>query len=103
MRNMSVCNCSSRNIVNWAVIAGRHHEKKDDAHQQVRNITKILIHENYVSDTIDEDLALMKVEPPFVFDDYVSAACLPSSLVVDNTSCMSSGWGDTKGKFYTNY
>lgn len=88
---------SNRRELNWKVYAGKEHELKDDPHQQLRHVVKILLHDRYDDESSDNDVAVMKVEPPFTLNDYVSVACLPTEPAPDGMDCMSSGWGDTKG------
>ena len=89
---------SNRNPRHWTVIAGVHNINKTSVHQQNRTIEKVLMHESYDTDLVDFDITLLKLNKPLVFNDYVSPVCLPRTLVPDNTSCIVSGWGDTKRK-----
>lgn len=93
----SHCFENNRNPKNWKIYAGKQHEKKDDPHQQLRDVVKILMHDQYDQYATDNDITLLKVEPPFTLNDYVSVACLPTEEAPDGMECMSSGWGDTKG------
>ena len=89
---------SNRNTDHLTIEAGKHHESKDDPHQQIRRVTKILMHEDYDSDLIDNDITLFKLDQPFVLNDYVSTVCLPSVFVADGANCIVTGGGDTKSK-----
>ena len=89
---------SNRNPRHWTVMAGVHNINKTSVHQQNRTIEKVLMHESYDTDLVDFDITLLKLNKPLVFNDYVSPVCLPRTLVPDNTSCIVSGWGDTKRK-----
>jgi hypothetical protein len=80
------------------VEAGKHHEEKTDPHEQIRRVSKILMHESYDPDLIDNDITLFKLDRPFVMNDYVSTVCLPSTVVQDGVNCMVTGWGDTKSE-----
>lgn len=91
---------SNRNLDHLTIEAGKHHEKKDDPHQQIRRVTKILMHESYDSDLIDNDITLFKLDKPFILNEYVNIVCLPEVVVADGANCMVTGWGDTKSEIY---
>lgn len=78
-------------------MGGKHHFLKLDVHQQGRFIRKIILHEDFNPDDLDNDIALVRVATPYNITDYVDTLCLPSSLVPDNTSCLTSGLGKTLG------
>lgn len=92
----SHCVEDNRNLDHLTIEAGKHHEKKDDPHQQIRRVTKILMHESYDSDLIDNDITLFKLDKPFILNEYVNIVCLPEVVVADGANCMVTGWGDTK-------
>ena len=81
----------------WQVYAGKHHDNKTDPHQQVRNISKILIHAEYDMDMVDKDVTLLKLSAPLQFNDYVQPICLPQHVVPDGQMCVVSGWGEVQG------
>lgn len=89
---------SNRNLDHLTIEAGKHHETKDDPHQQIRRVTKILMHESYDPDLIDNDITLLKLDQPFVLNEFVNIVCLPDVVVVDGANCIVTGWGDTKSE-----
>lgn len=103
-KNFKICKAlpflSNRNLDYLTIEAGKHHEKKDDPHQQIRRVTKILMHESYDSDLIDNDITLFKLDKPFILNEYVNIVCLPEVVVADGANCMVTGWGDTKSEIY---
>ena len=60
---------------------------------------KIIAHPEYDHETVDYDIALIKLQSPAKLNDYVTPACLPSNT--DNLNqtfppglnCEVSGWG----------
>ncbi|XP_063423148.1 suppressor of tumorigenicity 14 protein homolog [Mytilus trossulus] len=80
----------------WTVYAGKHHENKTDPHEQVRNISKILIHDQYDMDEIDTDVTLLKLDAPLQFNDYIKPVCLPQHDAPDGQMCIVTGWGEVQ-------
>jgi len=59
---------------------------------------KVIIHPNYQTDNIHDDIALVKVAKPFKFNKYIQPICLPQSSAVvsyPNQDLFVAGWGDT--------
>ncbi|XP_043851646.1 transmembrane protease serine 2 [Dromiciops gliroides] len=65
-------------------------------------VQKIISHPSYDSSTKNNDIALMKMQTPFVFNEKIRPVCLPNpGMMLEPTqSCWISGWGATheKGK-----
>ena len=65
--------------------------------EQVRKIDKILYNQEmpYSSDTLDNDIILMKLQEPLEFNFFVQPACLPNENEdpPSKTRCLVSGWG----------
>ena len=65
--------------------------------EQVRKIDKILYNQEmpYSSDTLDNDIILMKLQEPLEFNFFVQPACLPNENEDPpaKTRCLVSGWG----------
>ncbi|XP_070826706.1 transmembrane protease serine 13a [Chaetodon trifascialis] len=61
-------------------------------------VKTILLNENYNSRTNDQDVALLKLTSPVVFDDKVQPACLPTNdqQFPQGTKCWTSGFGTTE-------
>ncbi|XP_028276322.1 transmembrane protease serine 13a [Parambassis ranga] len=60
-------------------------------------VKKILVNENYSSKTNDQDVALLVLKSPVVFNDKVQPACLPTydQRFAHGTHCWTSGFGMT--------
>ncbi|XP_072470873.1 transmembrane protease serine 2 isoform X3 [Notamacropus eugenii] len=65
-------------------------------------VQKVISHPSYDSKTKNNDVALMKLQTPFVFNDKIRPVCLPNpGMMFEPTQlCWISGWGATyeKGK-----
>ena len=61
-------------------------------------IFKLMILRKYSSSTNDNDIAIMVVESPFQYTNYVRPACLPQSnfKISNGANVIISGWGATE-------
>lgn len=61
-------------------------------------VRKVVLHPNYNPRTEANDIALIKLNSPVTFNNYVQPACLPHVIKDSKTSfsnCFISGWGTT--------
>ncbi|KYO41332.1 coagulation factor VII [Alligator mississippiensis] len=65
------------NVKQLMIKLGGHRINKKDESEQERGVTKIIIHEKYSSATVEHDIALLQLEKPVNFTDYVLPICLP--------------------------
>uniref|UniRef100_A0A8C0F9X1 Peptidase S1 domain-containing protein n=1 Tax=Bubo bubo TaxID=30461 RepID=A0A8C0F9X1_BUBBB len=81
----------------WLVFAGviTHGSIKQEAGLSVK---KIIYHPLYNDNSLDYDIALMKLQVPLNFTDAIRAVCLPPSHqdLFQGTQCWVSGWGSTR-------
>jgi len=65
-------------------------------------IDRIVIHENFTSGVskgiITNDIALIRVKKPIIFNNFVQPICLPKVSTVEGDILWATGWGDTKYK-----
>lgn len=54
---------------------------------------KIILHENFTYKNLQNDIALMKLKRPIIFDAHVSPICLANFDFPVGTSCYVTGWG----------
>merc|ERR1719225_2066230 len=70
------------------------HNRTQTSSGQARSIVENKKHPLYRSQTsYDNDLMLLRVDPPFDFGPGVGAACLPDVSVAAGTECWITGWG----------
>merc|ERR1719517_258510 len=70
------------------------HNRSQTSSGQSRRIVENKKHPNYQATTsYDNDLMLLRVDPPFDFGPGVGAACLPETTVAAGTDCWITGWG----------
>ncbi|XP_078415675.1 coagulation factor VII-like [Cetorhinus maximus] len=80
------------------IVAGEHQLKKEEFTEQVRNVSRLILHENYNKKTVDNDIALLKLDVPVVLDDYIVPICLPEQFFAllelrQIRYSIVSGWG----------
>ena len=59
---------------------------------QVISIAEVHDHPDYDTDLISDDISLLLLDTPAVFNQYVQSACKPSGDYVDEMATVS-GWG----------
>ena len=61
---------------------------------------------NYTGYSLINDIVLMKIHPPFEFNDDVKPVCLPTEDMISNAysndNCFTSGWGMTRNTLQDN-
>uniref|UniRef100_A0A8C8DP14 Peptidase S1 domain-containing protein n=1 Tax=Oryzias sinensis TaxID=183150 RepID=A0A8C8DP14_9TELE len=59
-----------------------------------RKITRLILHENYNSNTKDNDIALLQLSSPVTFNNYITPVCLPStgSTFYSGVNTWVTGW-----------
>lgn len=83
----------------WKVKVGEHNMFEDDSSQLEITVEKIIFHpKRNAPETINLDIALVKLAFPVSLNDAVNVICLPS--VEDDfppgTFCLTAGWGHTE-------
>jgi len=80
------------------IVAGAHFLSTDeDNTKQTVAVTDVIIHEEYDPNSLGiNDICLIKVEDPFVFNDAVAPCTLPEQdeAPEDGVDCENSGWGN---------
>ncbi|XP_067836032.1 chymotrypsin-like elastase family member 2A [Heptranchias perlo] len=79
----------------WAVVIGLHQKTQFSAHTRIVKVKRIIVHDQFHSDTLNNDIALLQLQKEIVYSDYVQPICVPinSSLAADVNLCFISGWG----------
>jgi len=81
-----------------AVVAGKHHRTQTGPNEQRRQVTRIVVHEDYDSWSFANDIALLFLSEsePFLYNDYVQAAKLPTQEQQSSGDLVVAGWGTTR-------
>lgn len=78
---------------NLNVTVGEHHRDLVEGREQNIPVDKIFIHENFNFSLLKNDIALIRLKEPILFNAYVSPICLTNTDFPTNTSCYVTGWG----------
>jgi len=79
------------NAGNFFIAAGAIHVA--DGSQQTAFVDSITLHQSYNPNTIDNDIAILKLKTPLAFNDKVRRACLPDASFNPSGMGVASGWG----------
>lgn len=91
---LTAAHCVEDGNKNFKVVAGEYTISHNANTEQERSPAEITIHPDYSPDTMNMDLALIKLSSSFTESDCVGTVCLPSeSDVSPGTDCWITGWG----------
>lgn len=82
----------------WEAIFGLHTQNSIGTMVVKKNLKQVIPHPYYNHVSFDNDIALMELDSPLVFSDYIKPICLPSpqhDFPVGNTVWIT-GWGATR-------
>ncbi|KAM4676756.1 acrosin-like isoform 2-T2 [Discoglossus pictus] len=83
------------NIYSWRVVSGASQLSELGTEAQMSKVKRLLVHKKYQPTIDSDDIALIELETPLVFNDYTQPACFPPrEMVVEQLfPCVISGWG----------
>lgn len=86
--------CLFTDIERLVVVAGEHDLSNDSGYEQYVQVTSYDVHPNYDEQAShSNDVCIMTLTEPFIFDSKVSAATLPSQDQEFTGNAVASGWG----------
>nr|XP_054774347.1 trypsin-2-like [Lytechinus pictus] len=93
---VSAAHCFYRwkRLSDYTMTLGSHDRDAIDETQVNAQLGGIFVHENYDTRNLDNDIALLKLESPVTFTDYISEACVAQTDYEAETMCVVTGWGD---------
>ncbi|XP_066298015.1 transmembrane protease serine 3-like [Branchiostoma lanceolatum] len=85
------------------LMVGKHYltENSYDPHEQARKASSIIIHSGYNQYTVNNDIALVKMDQPVEYaEGGINLICLPESgeEFSEHSICYTAGWGLTEEK-----
>jgi len=83
----------SGSATSFTVVAGDVKRSETTGAEQRRQVTNIIVHEQYDSYTNENDIALLTIDQPFSINANVSAIPLPAQGERTNGEVLVSGWG----------
>ena len=72
---------------------GEHHRGVTEGREQNIPVEKIILHEHFNNTNLQNDIALIKLKRPILFNSHVSPICLPNFDFPTGTTCYVTGWG----------
>ena len=78
---------------NFEIVVGDLHREINDTTERRHKVESIIPHPNYNRQTINNDIALMKLKKPAIITDHVITACIPdkSDVVAVDSECFITG------------
>uniref|UniRef100_A0A667YAF1 Peptidase S1 domain-containing protein n=1 Tax=Myripristis murdjan TaxID=586833 RepID=A0A667YAF1_9TELE len=79
----------------WTVYLGRDNQTGSNPNEVSRNLSQIIIHSDYNSSNLKNDIALLQLSSPVEFTNYTRPVCLAAqgSIFTNGTTCWVTGWG----------
>ncbi|XP_035190272.1 vitamin K-dependent protein C [Oxyura jamaicensis] len=88
---------------------GKYHRLRTEANEQTIWVDKCVSHENYTKETTDNDIAMLHLAEPVMYNKYALPICLPTrdlaehELTRHGRQMMVTGWGSTSDLEKRNY
>ncbi|XP_044042526.1 ovochymase-1 isoform X2 [Siniperca chuatsi] len=81
----------------WTVLAGKHDLDDDqEPGQQLVGVSTIISHHSYNTQTKENDVALLRLQQPLVFNQFVRPINVWMAPLPPFTMCTITGWGSTR-------
>jgi len=76
------------------IVAGLHQRlNTNTGRTQIRSAARIFVHEQYSTQSLANDIAIIRLCQPVTLNDYVNVACLPGPDPQESESVTVIGWG----------
>lgn len=82
-------------VRSFKIRVGEHNRNYREGTEADMDVERILVHERWSMNNLNNDIALIKLRNPIQFNDYVQPVCLPENDVTIGTKCYITGWGKT--------
>ncbi|XP_043935470.1 chymotrypsinogen A-like [Protopterus annectens] len=85
------------------IVLGEHDRGSSDEPIFVASVAKVITHPNWNSNTINNDITLIKLSSPVTFTDRISPVCLAEATddYPGGLLCVTTGWGKTRYNSFT--
>jgi len=83
----------------YKVTVGKHSLHAKDTNELTFDISDIYLHPDYDATTLDNDIAIVKLNQKVIFNDTVRPICPagPRDRIPTESICISTGWPDKPG------
>lgn len=96
---LTAAHCLEKKNVIYLARAGEWDSSntKELLKHQDREVTSIVIHQDYNPGVLYNDIALLVLAKPFELEKHIQLVCLPSNKIVSESGeCIATGWGKDK-------
>ena len=90
------------------VVLGQFNRSANEPHRRTARVKTIYLHEGFVYETRENDIALLQLNKPVRYSEYIQSICLPKHPLRfrfggSRLRCLVMGWGytDPRGGFST--
>jgi len=90
---VTAAHCAVASVSGYQIVAGEHNLSQNEGSEQTRSVSSITRHPNYNSNTLANDIAVMRVNSPFTFNANVQPANIPNAGFTPATNVVAAGWG----------
>ncbi|NXK77689.1 CTRL protease, partial [Amazona guildingii] len=93
---VTAAHCEFKPLFHVVVLGGYDRTSRSGS-VQVKNVVRVVTNPNWNSNTLSNDIALLKLASPTKLGPRVSPVCLPPAdlHLPDNLQCVTTGWGRT--------
>jgi len=85
--------CALASAAGYEIVAGEHHLATDEGTEQSRGVAQIVVHPAYNDNTLANDVAVMRLNTPLNFNQWVQAANLAPAGFTPAANVDVAGWG----------
>jgi len=87
--------CDAGNAANFRISAGRHNIQQTESTAQTIAVSRKIQHAGYDASTIENDICLLIIDTPLVFNENVQPIAIPEEGFSATGDAVVSGWGTT--------
>lgn len=91
---LTAAHCLELRTTPLYILVGGHNRDVVDR-KDIYNISRVFIHENFSSTTLENDIGLLRVEKAIQFSKTVRAIPLHQEFLYGDVNVTTSGWGET--------
>ncbi|CAL8101319.1 unnamed protein product [Orchesella dallaii] len=96
---LTAAHCASE--ADFSVTAGEHDLNKNEGSEQISRAMNVIRHPGYNPVTYEDDICLVKVSPPFAYNQFVKPFAIPSTHFIASGEATVAGWGTEDEAFQT--
>ena len=82
-------------VTNYHLIVGSHHKNITESNEKTVAVERIIIHPQWDTFALYNDIALLKLTEPLVYNEHVLPVCLTQRDFPPGRMCTVAGWGQT--------